>query len=152
MPTGLMQRWKGKVKAHSIMLGSGGLVDSASGLAGKAVAAQALALPVTATANTDFTMSLPPGAAVMSARVYTTTAYTGTGVTIQIGAAAAGSDYVSAVSIKSAGLVSLTLIEPGGASPLSALPAAPNLFVRVAQSGTPTAVGAAVLIVEYMIP
>lgn len=138
--------------ATTATIGTGGIVDQTSGIRGVVNTAQRLSLPVTAVASTAFTMSLPAGAMVIQAQVYTTTAYTGATVTIQIGATASASDYVSAVTIKTAGLHPLTLIEPGGSSiPLSSLPAPPNLFITITQTATYTNVGAAVLMVEYVL-
>jgi hypothetical protein len=68
---------------------------------------QRLNLPVTAIANTDFTMSIPPGCTLLSAVVYTSVAYTGATVTIQLGSSAGDSSYVAAISIKAVGMVPL---------------------------------------------
>lgn len=124
-------------------------VDSASGIAGKTDYHQRLSLPVTAVTNTDYTMSLPTGCTINSIAVYTTTAYTGTTANISIGSAAAGAQYVTAASIAGIGIVTLTLVNAAAASLLSLPAGTPNLFIRIAQSTTPTAVGAAMLIVEY---
>ena len=93
---------------QTINLGSGGIVDGVSGIAGRMDYIQTLMLSVTAVANTDFTMSVPPGATLLSATVYTSVAYTGATATIQIGNAAAGAQYVAAVSIQAIGIVPLT--------------------------------------------
>lgn len=149
MTTGFTQRFKGKIAAQTIYLGTGGIVDAASGIRGGANLANKLTIAVTATANTDFTMSLPTGAAVIGITVFTTTAFgAATDAKIQIGASAGDNAYVAATSIKAAGVVALTL----ASAVLAALPAAPNLFVRVVQSGAASATGAATMVVEYAMP
>ncbi len=130
-------------------IGTGGMMDVGSGIIGKTDFYQRLSLPVTAVTNTDYTMSLPTGATLVSMAVYTTTAYTGTTANISIGNAAAGAQYVTAVSIAGIGVVQLTLVNAAAAALLSMPAGTPNLFIRIAQSTTPTAVGAGVLIVNY---
>lgn len=132
----------------TINIGAGGIVDTASGIAGRMDYVQTLALPVTAITNTDFIMSVPAGCILRSMSVYTTTAYTGTTANISVGNAAAGAQYVTAVSIASIGIVALTLLAAQTPA-FSSMPAAPNLYIRIAQSTTPTAVGAGILIVNY---
>jgi len=124
-------------------------IDSASGIAGKTDYLQRLSLPVTAVTNTDYTMSLPTGATIISIAVYTTTAYTGTTANISIGSAAGGAQYVAATDISGIGVKQLTLVNAAAASLLSMPAGTPNLFIRIAQSTTPTAVGAAMLVVDY---
>jgi hypothetical protein len=127
----------------------GSVIDSASGIAGKTDFQQRLSLPVTAVTNTDYTMSVPVGATIMTIWVYTTTAYTGTTANISIGSAAAGAQYVAATDIHAVGIVQLTFAAGGTAGLLSMPAGTPNLFIRIAQSTTPTAVGAATLVVDY---
>jgi hypothetical protein len=138
----------GTKQAGTLVLGPGGLVDSASGLAGRMTYTQEISLPVTAVTNTDFVMSIPAGSILHSIMVYTTTAYTGTTANLSIGNSAAGAQYVTAVSIASIGIVSLTLLAAQTPA-FASMPAVPNLFIRIAQSTTPTAVGAATLLVKY---
>lgn len=54
MTTGVLERFIGKIEIGSLVLGSGGLIDSVSGIAGKTDFLQRLSLPVTAVANTDY--------------------------------------------------------------------------------------------------
>jgi hypothetical protein len=154
MASGILQRFQGKIKAAQIFVGSSttgaGFYDAASGFRMAFNGGAKLSLPVTATANTDFTLSLPTGASVISANVFTSTAYgAATDCTIQIGSAAAGSQYVAATSIKAQGAYLLTFV--AGAYQLGNLPAAPNLFIRLVQTGTASATGAAILVIEYVI-
>lgn len=149
--TGIMQRFKGKVQAAVLYLGAGGIVDAASGIAGKAQLASKTAMTVTAVANTDFSLSLPPGAAILSANFYTTTAFTGTTVTIQLGSTLGGVDYVAATNIKPAGVVALALSTTAPASIGNLSATLPNVFARIVQTG-PTAVGAGSLVIEYVMP
>jgi hypothetical protein len=134
--------------AGTLVLGPGGIVDGLSGIAGRSDAFQKLGLPVTAVANTDFTMSIPSGCTLLSAVVYTSVAYTGATATIQIGNAAGGAQYVAAVSILPIGIVPLTLLAAQIPAFLSMPAGTPNLFIRIVQT-SPTAVGAAVLVVNY---
>jgi hypothetical protein len=149
--SGIMQRFKGKVQAAVLYLGAGGIVDAASGIGAKAQLALKTALPVTAVANTDFSLSLPPGAIVLSANVYTTTAYTGATVALQLGSTLGAADVVAATNIKATGFV-LLVVAAGAPAAIASLGAAPNLFVRIIQTATFTAVGNGTLVIEYMMP
>lgn len=153
MATGFTQRFQGKIKCAQLWIGSGGMVDAKSGIVGKVDYRQFLSLPVTATANTDYTMSLPTGALIMSAVVYTTVAYlAATDMKIQIGNAAADSSYVAATSVKALAVVPLTLANTAAAA-LASMPAGtPNLFIRMVQTGTASATGAATLVISYITP
>lgn len=111
-----------------------------------------LNLPVTAVANTDYAaVSLPPGAIDVAYKTLTTTAYTaGTDAKISIGSTAGGVDYVAATTILAIGVKSHTPVDAAAAVHLA--PGALTFFVRVTQSGTPTAVGAATLVFTYGMP
>jgi hypothetical protein len=113
---------------------------------------QTLSLPVTATANTDYpAVALPPGAINVTYKTYTTTAYTaGTDAKISIGSTAGGVDYVAATTIAAIGVKLHTPVDAAAAVHLA--PAALTFFVRVTQSGTATAVGAATLVFSYSLP
>lgn len=120
---------------------------------GKVSASQQIALAVTAVTNTDLTATLPAGATIVSMTVYTTTAFTAvTDAMISIGNVAAGAQYVAAVSIKALGVYDLTLVAAAAAALASFPSGSPNLFIRIAQSGGSTAVGAATLVVNYIVP
>lgn len=106
------------------------------------VVSQALSLPVTAVASTEFTLLLPP-CTIIRATTRTTTAYTGATATIQLGTTLGGVEIVAAVSIVTAGVVAHTVVAA------AAKFAGGTVFVRIAQT-TPTAVGAGVLAVEYV--
>lgn len=155
MANGFLQRYQGKIKAAQLWLGSsstssgtGGIYDSATGIRMGIGGGARLALPVTAVANTDYpALKIPPGAAIASMIVYTTTAYTGGSALLTIGSAAGGAQYVASVSIASIGVINLTLVNAAAAAFLSA-PAA-GFFVRVNQSSAPTAVGAATIVIDY---
>lgn len=108
------------------------------------------ALTVTATANTDFTMTIPAGARVTTFRLYITTAYTGATPTIQIGTAATGSQYVAATAISSGGV--LTLTPASTVACAAAMLSSPGtLYIRITQAATLTAVGSSVLEVLYSV-
>lgn len=106
------------------------------------VQSQALNLPVTAVASTEFTMTLPP-CTIFRATTVTTTAYTGATVTIQLGTTLGGVDIVAATTIKAQGLFAHTVVAAGAKF------AGGTVFIRAAQT-TPTAVGLGVLAVEYV--
>jgi hypothetical protein len=148
MATGFTDRFRGKIKAYVIYLGGGGIVDAASGIAGGIVSTQKISLPVTATANTDIpAISLPAGKTLLRASVLTTTAYgAATDCKIEIGTSAGDNTYVAQVSIKAIGVVALTLATAAG---LAVLGAAPQLYVRLVQTGAASATGAATLVLEY---
>lgn len=150
---GITQRFKGKVEIGTLLLGKGGIVDAASGIAGRAQSAQRVAIAVTAVANTDIPgVSIPQGATIESIRVFTTTAFTAvTDAQISVGATAGGADYVALTTIKALGIYTLTLVNAGAAALLS-MPAPPNLFIRVVQTGGATAVGAATVAINYLLP
>lgn len=150
---GVQQRFQGKIKAGTLIIGKGGVVDSASGIAGRVQTAQRIAVAVTAVANTDIApISLPQGATIESIRVYTTTAFTAvTDAQISVGATAGGQDYVALTTIKALGIYSPALVNAGAAA-LSAMPAPPNLFIRIVQTGTASAVGAATVVINYLLP
>jgi hypothetical protein len=134
---------------------TGALVSSGTdAISGQLLACVKLSMPVTATANTDFTVSIPPGATLHAVKVYTTTAYgAATDITFQLGNAAAGAQYIAATTIKAAGVYSPTLVASAtsAADSLSAVNASPNLFVRLVQSGTASATGAATAVFTYSV-
>jgi hypothetical protein len=155
MANGFVDRVKGKMKIGALWLGTGGITDAASGISGKVVCAIRLSLPVTAVASTPFTLSLPTGATIVSATVYTSTAYAAaTNAFVEIGSAAAGQQYVAQTSIQAAGVVALTFAATAAAAAaMASLPAGtPNLFVTVVQTGAASATGAATLVIEYTSP
>jgi hypothetical protein len=110
-------------------------------------ASQIQALTVTATANTDITMSIPAGARILTFIVYTTTAFgASTDATIALGSASGGAQYVAATSIKAAGVVTLS---PATTAPTGMLSFPGTLYIRIAQTGTASATGAATIAVQY---
>ena len=110
--------------------------------AGVLLATRSLALVPQAAANTDFTLYQGPGQ-VLRATALTTTAFTGATVTVQIGTTQGGADIVAATDIKAAAAVALVLASR------AANPAGRTLHVRIVQT-TPTAVGAGVLVLEFV--
>lgn len=119
-------------------------VGNSDTVVGVVSVARSLSLVPTAAANTDLTLAMPAGYGLLRITFYTTTAYTGTTITAQVGTTSGGSDVVAAVSIKAAGVVSATIAI---ANPTSMT--ASTLFVRLAQTGA-TAVGAGQMVVEYL--
>ncbi len=112
-------------------------------------AARELAIAVTATANTDFTLTVPKSR-ILRITTFTTTAFgAATDATLQVGSAAAGAQYVAAVSIKNAGVVEHTLVA-GALGALSSVAEGTTLYFRVVQTGTASATGAALVVVELL--
>jgi hypothetical protein len=110
-------------------------------------ASQIQALSVTAVANTDVTMTIPAGARILNFIVYTTTAFgASTDATIALGSASGGAQYVAATSIKAAGVVTLA---PATTAPAGMLSFPGTLYIRIAQTGTASATGAATIAVQY---
>lgn len=125
-------------------------VTSPTGSAAAVQAAQRIAATVTAVANTDFTLNIPTGATILGVTVYTTTAFTGTTAMLQAGSAVGGATYIGPISIQALGVYALTLASTGPAQ--GSMPAGtPNYFIRIVQTG-PTAVGAATIVVDYLLP
>jgi hypothetical protein len=150
MANGFTDRNKGKAAFAELWLKAGNLVDKLSGIFGSPVVSQRFAMVVTATANTDFpVMSIPLNATLLRATVYTGVAFlAATDAKVSIGTSAGDQSYVAQTSIKAQGIVDLTLVAAAAASLLAA-PAAPNLYVRITQTGTTSATGTATLVLEY---
>jgi hypothetical protein len=105
---------------------------------------RSLDIAVTATANTDLTIPNVPPCVIRNVSTITTTAFTGNTVTAQVGTAAGGVQIVAAVSVKSAGIVNHTVVAAG------AVFAGGTLHVRIVQTATETAVGAATMVVDFI--
>jgi hypothetical protein len=115
---------------------------------GTAQAIRTQDIAVTATANTD--IQVPMGKCkILTMLAFTSTAFgAATDATLQVGTTQGGSDYIAAVSIKAAGKVALTF-----AAALAAFPTIADgttLWVRIVQTGTASATGAATLVIEYL--
>lgn len=147
---GIMQIWKGKVFANSF--GAKNFVDPATGVSGKLQGAVKGVIQAVAQANTDFTFALPPGASFMAAKFICTTAFTGNTATLQIGSTAGGAEYVAATDIKTPAATATILVLKGIANTIS-LPAldvnGKNIYVRLVQTATFTAVGTGTLFLEF---
>lgn len=108
------------------------------------------AIAVTATANTDIIFTIPKGAVGGRYTVFTTTAFgAATDATIQIGTTAGGSDIVAAATIKALGVYDLTRVAAGAALHLNV---PQTLYIRIVQTGTASATGAATLVASYGLP
>jgi hypothetical protein len=132
-----------------LTVGATGLVTfGPTATAGQAVIARTLSLAPTAAANTDLTLALP-NCRILDFMERTTTAYTGTGVTVALGSTSGGAEFVAAADIK-AKAANRALTQVDAAADVLANFTGGTLFVRIAQSGTPTAVGAGELVVRYI--
>lgn len=157
MASGFMQRFKGKIAAAQLWITKGSIYDSASGIAGSMQMILRIPLPVTAAATTDYHIAIPPGATILSAAAYTTTAYGAvTDAKVSLGATDGGQDYIAQTSIKAVGIVQMAFVNaapsPANLSVAPALAGGPpawNFSARVTQSGGNSATGAAVLEIEY---
>ncbi len=120
--------------------------------AGTVLATRVLPITVQNTANTDLVLTMPRGR-VTTLIVFTDTAFgASTDATIQIGTVVGGAQHVAATTIKGLGKVVLTL-SAGGAANLGNFPILPEgtpLYVRIVQTGTPSATGSATLVAEYI--
>jgi len=117
---------------------------------------KAVPIAVTATANTDITFTLPAGARDVTFRTKTATAFgAATDATLQIGSASAGAEFVAAVSVKAQGQVAHTLVG-GGVATLDTVAGTPGtetiFYVRIVQTGTASATGAATLFADFAVP
>jgi hypothetical protein len=112
--------------------------------AGIVIASRTIDLVPTANANTDLSTYLPPCAQIVRASVLTGTAFTGATVTAQLGTTPGGSEIASATNVKSTGPVALTLNQAGINEAGDK-----QVYARIAQT-TPTAVGFARLVIEYI--
>ena len=112
-----------------------------------------LALPVTAVANTDFTVTPPVGAILRAATTYTSVAYGAvTDAQISIGSTVGGGEYVAATTVKAIGVKNHTLVDAATTYYVNTTGAAGEIKVRIAQSGGNSATGTAVLVLEFAMP
>lgn len=148
MPTGFPTFIKGRISTAQLYLKAGHLYDAATGIGGYMGKAGQLVVAVTAGANTDLTLAIPPGATLLRATVYTSVAFgAAADAQLSIGTSPGDQSYVALTSIKAIGIYPLTWVG-AAAYDLLSLPASP-LCVRIAQTGAPSAVGSALLSVEY---
>lgn len=109
-----------------------------------AVVTRELSLPVTAVANTDFTITLPAGA-ILSIFARTTTAYgAATNANLTIGTTVGGGEIVASVDVRTKANRTLTLVDAN--SDVITPFAGGAVNVRITQVGAASAVGAARLI------
>lgn len=102
-------------------------------------------IAATAVANTDFTIAMPAGYQLLRIVNYNTTTYTGTTVNLSVGTAVGGAQIISAHDIKPAGVHPMTIVSTFNPTNVTNQ----TLFLRIAQTG-PTAVGASVVVFEYV--
>ena len=121
-------------------------IDGQAALQPGAIAGRTISLVPLAAANTDITVAVPAGH-VLRILQRTTTAYTGTTVTVQVGITSGGAEVVAAADIKAIASRALTLVDANTGS-FTPLPAG-TLYIRIVQTG-PTAVGAGLLILEFL--
>ena len=142
--SGFSERTKGKVAVGGIAIG--GAAPHAGGMF-----VLELPITVTAVAATDFIASVPLGATIMSASFFTSTAFgAATNAFISMGVSAGDGTYVAlaTTSVKALGIVNVPLLGAAAAALLN-MPAPPNLFIRLAQTGAASATGAGSLLVNF---
>lgn len=153
MATGFVQRFKGKVAFQTISLPSGGFVDANSGTSGSLQGMLRIPIQAVAALTTDYSGAVPPGATILSAAFYCSTAFTGATVTLMLGNAAGNASYVAAVDIKTPGIAvtPLTMLnaQAGAFLAMPALVSGKNLWARITQTATTTAVGTGAVVIEY---
>lgn len=102
--------------------------------------------------TTDIAVSVISGATITGINVYTTTGFGASGsVNLTAGTGIGDNAYVAAQNIKSLGLVVITFNASGSPQNLFSMPAPPNFFVRLTQTGTPSAIGSALILVKYAV-
>jgi hypothetical protein len=149
----LMQRWKGRIFAEALSLKRGGLSDANTGLSGLYMQGAAI-IPIQAVAalTQDYSGAVPPGSTIFGMDFICVTAFTGATVTLAVGNAAGNAAYVAAVDIKTpaATKTSLTLIGTAALISMPVLASGKNVWARVTQTATTTAVGTGYLVIQYV--
>ena len=150
---GIMQRWKGKIQADALSVKRGGLIDPTSQLSGYYMqGVLVMNIQAVAALTTDFSAALPPGCTLLDAYVITTTAYTGATATLMLGSSAGDNSYAAATDVKTPGLAKTSLALIGSANLISfpALTSGKNIFARLTQTATTTAVGTSKLVLKFI--
>jgi len=130
--------------------------------------AEIVPISVTAALTTDIgPVYIPANSTVIGMTTFTGTAFTGATVTISVGSTLGGAEYVAATTIKAAGTFAHTLVagalgdkatagsglmNTASNSTISDLAGAPTtpIYIRITQTATTTAVGAATLVIQYV--
>jgi hypothetical protein len=120
-------------------------IGNSDTVVGVVPAARTLSIIPAAATDTRFTLAMPAQYGALRITFYTTTAFTGTTANITVGTTLDGTEVLGVTNIKSAGVASGTIVI---ANPTNMT--ATTLFIRLAQSTTPTAVGAAQMVIEYL--
>lgn len=122
-------------------------VGDKDGAVGVVLVTRSLSLSVNAVTNTDFTIQMPPRYHLMRAANYNTATYTGGGqVHLSIGTTAGGGEIVLNHDVKAGGVHALPFVTAFNSTNMSNT----ILYVRLAQTTTPTAVGSSILVLEYI--
>ena len=122
-------------------------VGEADGAVGVVLVTRRLGLFVNAVTNTDFTIQMPSRYHLVRATNYNTATYTGGGqIHISVGTTAGGGDIVLNHDVKAGGVHDLPFVTAFNPTNMSNT----ILYVRVAQTTSPTAVGSSILVFEYI--
>lgn len=122
-------------------------VGLSDGAVGVVLVTRSLSLSVNAVTNTDFTMQMPGRYHLLRATNYNTATYTGGGqVHLSIGTTAGGGEIVLNHDVKAGGVHTLPFVTAFNSTNMSNT----ILYVRLAQTTTPTAVGSSILVLEYI--
>lgn len=134
---------------------NGSVVIGATGGA-HALVGSASSVTVTATANTDFIMAVPPGSTIVGASAITTTTFgAATDAKIQLGSSVGGSDYVAGTTVSLQGAHALTLLggaQSGNLINMPTLTGGANIFGRLVQTGTASSIGGSTIVVTAISP
>lgn len=117
-------------------------VGDPDGVTGTLIAGISTDVAVAASGNSDATLVLPTGVVCVALIAVRAAAVTGSPTTINLtaGSAAGGTQYVSAVDVKAAGVTSLTLVDmPEG-----------TVHIRLATSGGTTPSGTVTVVALYV--
>lgn len=106
-------------------------------------------------ATTDILITIPGGVPVLGIQVYTGTGFGATGsVNLTAGTGIGDNAYLQATNVKALGFYNPNWNGSSagslGAIPVGSPAGSPNMFLRLTQTGTPSGVGSAVIIVDYM--
>lgn len=122
-------------------------VGEADGAVGVVLVTRRLGLFVNAVTNTDFTIQMPSRYHLVRATNYNTATYTGGGqIHLSVGTTAGGGDIVLNHDVKAGGVHDLPFVTAFNPTNMSNT----ILYVRVAQTTSPTAVGSSILVFEYI--
>ena len=121
-------------------------VGDKDGAVGVVIATRSIDVSPQAVTNTDFVFAMPPRYRLLRATCYTTVEHLGGSAQLSIGTTPGGGEIVDHHNIKPLGVHELSLVSTFNAVDVTST----TLFLRVYQSSTPSAVGSATVVFEYI--